>query len=97
MLLALLVFSAGNLAQAAQVVGEVTLTIGKSQIDRAAGAAEAQKGALFKKAMSFARLTMGMFISVLSMALVSASDLLRFFAFTNSSTALQTQPPLWFA
>jgi hypothetical protein len=43
-LLALLVFSAGTLAQAAQVVGEVTLTIGKSQIDRAAGAAEAQKG-----------------------------------------------------
>jgi hypothetical protein len=43
-LLALFVFSAGTLAQAAQVVGEVTLTIGKSQIDRAAGAAEAQKG-----------------------------------------------------
>ena len=33
-----------NLAQAAQVVGEVTLTIGKSNIDRASGAAEPQKG-----------------------------------------------------
>ncbi len=34
----------GSLAQAAQVVGEVTLTIGKSHIDRAEGAAEPQKG-----------------------------------------------------
>jgi hypothetical protein len=32
------------MAQASQVVGEVTLTIGKSQIDRGAGAAEPQKG-----------------------------------------------------
>jgi FecR protein len=33
-----------NLAQAAQVVGEVTLTIGKSNIERTVGAAEPQKG-----------------------------------------------------
>ena len=33
-----------TLAMASQVVGEVTLTIGKSNIDRAAGSAEPQKG-----------------------------------------------------
>ena len=34
----------GSLAQAAQVVGEVTLTIGKSKIERSANEAEPQKG-----------------------------------------------------
>jgi hypothetical protein len=34
----------GSLAQAAQVVGEVTLTIGKSNIERSEGQAEPQKG-----------------------------------------------------
>lgn len=43
LMLAFVVF--GNLVQASQVVGEVTLTIGKSHIDRAAvGATEPQKG-----------------------------------------------------
>lgn len=42
LMLALLGF--GGFAQASQVVGEVTLTIGKSHIDRATGVAEPQKG-----------------------------------------------------
>ncbi len=42
--LSLIFVGFGSLAQAAQVVGEVTLTIGKSQIDRAEGATEPQKG-----------------------------------------------------
>lgn len=42
--LVLVLVGASSLAQASQVVGEVTLTIGKSQIDRAAGNTEPQKG-----------------------------------------------------
>ena len=43
-MLVLAVLGLGSLAHASQVVGEVTLTIGKSQIDRAAGTADPQKG-----------------------------------------------------
>jgi hypothetical protein len=43
-LMVVVLLSLGNLAHASLVVGEVTLTIGKSQIDRVQGAAEPQKG-----------------------------------------------------
>jgi Na+-transporting methylmalonyl-CoA/oxaloacetate decarboxylase gamma subunit len=85
------------LATASQVVGEVTLTIGKSNIDRAAGPAEPQKGGSVQEGDVIRTSDNGMCTFASSTVPASASGPTRFFVFTNSNTAQQTRPPLWFA